>query len=144
MKTITVTNIKRTYVNWGNHCEQALAYTLTGEIRKHDRVPFYADSDIPEYEMSVKSSAFTLASANVNHGDTFEEKLADFKARVHSKWFAYVTKDLIAYVMDLPTFERFVRTFCALDHESTQNGGGAKIKCRKESKKMLEWLASQA
>lgn len=142
MTTINVLTIERTYANWGNHCEQALAYTLTGEIRKHDHVPFYADSDIPEANMSVKSSGFTLASAKVNHGETFEEKLDDFVKRVHSDKFAYVTEDFVAYVMTLDEFIKFIRLFCYLDRESTRNGGGYKIKCRKETKKMRAWLAA--
>ena len=40
METMKVATINRTYTNWGAHCEQALAFTLTGEIRKHDHVPF--------------------------------------------------------------------------------------------------------
>lgn len=143
MKTLKVTNINRNYSNWGMHCEQALAYTLTGELRSHDHVPFFADSDIPEFEMSVKSNSFTLASAKVNFGSTFEEKWQDFKARVHSTQFAYVTEDFIAYIMSLDEFERFVHQFCYLDRESTKNGGGLKIKCRKESTKMLKWLTEQ-
>lgn len=142
MTTLTLINIERTYANWGNHCEQAVAYTLTGEMRKHDHVPFYADSDIPEVNMSVKSSGFTLASAKVNHGETFDEKLADFAARVHSDKFAYVTEDFIAYIMTLEEFIKFIRLFCYWDRESSKNGGGYKIKCRKETKKMRAWLAA--
>lgn len=142
MTTMNIIDIERTYTNWGNHCEQALAYTLTGEIRKHDHVPFFKDSDIPEYHMSVKSSGFTLASAKVNHGNTFDEKLDDFATRVVSDKFAYVTKDFIAYVMTLPEFVEFVKLFCYWNRESTQNGGGYKIKCRNETKKMRAWLAA--
>lgn len=141
MTTINVTEITRTYANWGNHCEQALAFTLTGEMRKHDRVPFYMDSDIPEYNMSVKSSGFTLASGKINMGDTFEEKLNDFFSRVHSDKFAYVTENMVAYVMDAKEFEKFLRTFSYMDRDSTKNGGLLKIKCRKESKAMLRWFA---
>lgn len=144
MTTITnIANIERTYANWGNHVEQALAYTLTGEMRKHDHVPFFADSDIPEFNMSVKSNGFTLASAKVNHGETFEEKLNDFVTRVHSDKFAYVTLEMVAYVMNLEEFVTFIRLFCYLDRESTKNGGGKKIKCRAESKKMLAWLEAR-
>lgn len=142
MTSMTVTDIARTYSNWGNHCEQALAYTLTGEIRAHDHVPFFADSDIPEYNMSVKASRFSLASAKVNHGDTFEEKLEDFRTRVHSDKFAYVTETMTAYIMTLDEFITFVKMFCYLDRESSKNGGGYKIKCRAESQKMRDWLAS--
>ena len=140
METMKVNEINRMYANWGNHCEQALAFTLTGEIRLHDHVAFDKDSDIPEYAMSVKSSGFTLASAKVNHGDTFEEKLNDFMNRVHSEKFAYVSFDMVAYIMTKEIFEKFVRTFCYLDRESKKNGGGIKIKCRKETQKMIEWL----
>lgn len=143
MKTMKVTEIERTYKNWGNHCEQALAYTVTGEIRKHDHIPFDKDSDIPEMNMSVKSSGFSLASAKVNHGDTFDEKLQDFAERVHSDKFAYVTQDFVAYIMDLTEFLLFVKTFCYWNRESTRNGGGYKIKCKAESKKMRAWLADR-
>ena len=142
MTAMPVIQIERNYSNWGNHCEQALAYTLTGEIRKHDHHSFDKDSDIPEANMSVKSSGFTLASAKVNHGDTFDEKLADFAARVHSDKFAYVTEDFIAYIMTLDEFLNFIRLFCYWDKESSKNGGGHKIKCRKETKRMRTWLAA--
>ena len=143
MTTITVTDIARTYSNWGNHCEQALTFTLTGEIRKHDHVPFYIDSDIPEFNMSVKSSGFTLASGKVNMGETFEEKLSDFFGRVHSDKFAYVTVDMVAYVMDKGEFEQFLRTFCYMDRDSKKNGGLLKVKCRKESQKMIQWFSER-
>ena len=140
METLKVKNINRQYANWGSHCEQALAYTLTGEVRPHGHARFDVESDIPEYHMSVKSSGFTLASAKATNGNTFEEKLADFMNRVQSERFAYVSLDFTAYIMDKKTFERFVKTFCYLDRESTRNGGGTKIKCLKESKKMIAWL----
>ena len=143
MTTLTVTDIARTYSNWGNHCEQALAFTLTGEIRKHDHVTFYMDSDIPEYSMSVKSSGFTLASGKVNMGETFDEKLADFFGRVHSDKFAYVTVSMVAYIMDRNEFEQFLRTFGYMDRDSQKNGGLLKVKCRKESKKMLNWFEAR-
>ena len=143
MKTLTVTNIERTYSNFGHHAEQALAYTLTGEIRKHDSVPFFADSDIPEYHMSVKAGGFTLASGNLNRGDTFEEKWADFRSRVASTAFAFVTTGMVAYIMNIDEFETFVFTFCKLEKESEKNGGLMKIRCKKESEKMLQWLQAQ-
>ena len=143
MTTLTVTDIARTYSNWGNHCEQALAFTLTGESRKDDHVPFYMDSDIPEYSMSVKSSGFTLASGKVNMGETFDEKLADFFGRVHSDKFAYVTVSMVAYIMDRNEFEQFLRTFGYMDRDSQKNGGLLKVKCRKESKKMLNWFEAR-
>lgn len=143
MEKLQVMEISRQYSNFGQHCEQALAYTLTGEIRKHDNVPFYKGSDIPEYAMSVKSSGFSLASGKQNKGDNFDEKVADFFRRVHSKQFAYVSKDMNAYIMNKREFRKFVNMFCVWTYESEQNGGYAKVRCNKESKKMVAWLESQ-
>ena len=140
MTTIKIVEIERTYKNFGNHAEQALAYTLTGEMRKHDKVPFNVGSDIPEYHMSVKSSGFSLASANINFGETKAEKIADYFARVASTHVAYVAQDMMAYVMDMVEFAEFLDNFTYLDRESEQNGGGLKVKCYKESKRMLKWL----
>lgn len=143
MTTLTVTDIACTSSNRGIHCEQALAFTLTGEIRKHDHVPFHMGSDIPEFNMSVKSSGFTLASGKINMGETFDEKLADFFGRVHSDKFAYVTVSMVAYIMDRNEFEQFLRTFGYMDRDSQKNGGLLKVKCRKESKKMLKWFEAR-
>ena len=60
MTTITLETIERVYTNNGQHAEQVLAYTLTHEIRKHDRVPFDKGSDIPEYHMSVSQARRAL------------------------------------------------------------------------------------
>jgi hypothetical protein len=140
---MTVTDIACTSSNRGIHCEQALAFTLTGEIRKHDHVPFHMGSDIPEFNMSVKSSGFTLASGKINMGETMDEKLADFFGRVHSDKFAYVTVSMVAYIMDRNEFEQFLRTFAYMDRDSQKNGGLLKVKCRKESQKMLKWFEAR-
>lgn len=143
MKKITVNTIS-TYTNKGMRAEQNLAYTLTGEIRKGDHVPFHIDSDIPEFQMSVKADGFSLASGSINMGETFEEKLADYIARVHSTSFAYVTNEDEAFIMTLDEFEQFIREFCTLARESSSHGGQTKIRCRHESKKMREWLNERA
>lgn len=140
MTTIKVVEIERTYTNFGNHVQQALDYTLTGQIRPHDHVPFHIDSDIPELHISVKSSGFSLASAKVNFGNTKEEKIEDYFARTASTHVAYVSKDMVAYIMDMVEFREFLNTFTYMDRESAKNGGGAKVKALSESKKMLRWL----
>lgn len=141
MKVIEhLATIERQYANWGRHCEQTLAYTLTGKIRKADHIPFDKDSDIPEFNMSVKSHRFTLASGNINHGDTLEEKIADFARRVHSTQFAYVTDDMTAYIMDLDEFVLFISTFGYLTKESERNGGKLKVQCKHESRALIQWL----
>lgn len=140
MYTITCADINRTYSNFGTHAEQALAYTLTGEIRKHDRVPYDKDSDIPEYHMSVKSSGFSLMSGNLCESEDFEEIINQYMTRVASKCVAYVSQAMVAYVMNMVEFNEFLHKFCGLERESSKNGGHAKVKMRKESQKVIRWL----
>lgn len=130
--------------NWGCAAQVNYDNYKTGKIRKHDHVPFDKDSDIPEIKASVKSSNFTLASANVLAGETFDEQWSDYKKRVHSSLFVYVTKTGLAYEMTLKEFEEFVLLFCGFERESQKNGGGMKIRCRKETKKMLKWFEARA
>ena len=47
---------------------------------------------------------------------------------------------MVAYVMNKSEFEEFLRTFAYMDRDSKKNGGLTKIKCRKESQKMLNWF----
>lgn len=138
----TITRVS-TLSNKGQAAQQNLDNKLTGQIRKPDSCPYYMDSDIPELDMSVKSSRFTLASARCMTADTFEGQLDEYANRVHSNKFAYVGQNDIAYIMTLDEFLDFVRTFCTWARESKKNGGGYKIRCRAESKKMLAWLEAR-
>ena len=130
----------RNYKSNGQHKEQALAYVLTGEIRKADKIPFYMGSDIPEYEMSVKSSKFSLMNGNACICQDFNGIVEEFFSRAKSTKFAYVTNDMVAYVMDIEQFRQFVYLFCGLERESQKNGGRYKVKMRAESKKTIAWL----
>lgn len=141
MITVNCLEIERTYKNFGMHAEQALCYTLTGELRKHDRVRYDIGSDIPEYDMSVKSSKFTLMSGKLAHADTFEGIVEEFFANVHSERFAYVTQSMKAYIMDKETFKEFVYRFCELGRESQKKGGNLKVRMKAESCAVLVWLA---
>lgn len=141
MTTINCAIIENIYPNnFGNHCERSLAYTLTGELRKHDRVPYYKDSDIPEYKMSVKSSSFTLMSGGVCVAQDFDGIIEEYFSRTASEVIAYVAKNMVAYVMDKTEFREFLTLFCRLERESSQNGGRYKVKMRPESRKTLAWL----
>lgn len=131
----------RQYQNNGMHIEQSTAYTLTGEIRKHDNVPYYIGSDIEEHKLSVKSAKFTLANAKSIKGATLDEQLAYYMEHTASEYVIYVTKNFVGYKMNLVEFADFVKEFCYLTRESTKNGGGLKVMAKSESKKMLEWLA---
>ncbi len=142
MKVIVVKQIERTYKNWGQHCEQALAFTLTGEMRSADHLAFDKASDIPEYRMSVKAHRFTLASPDVSFGRTREEKLYDYETRVHSTLFAYVTDEFIAYIMNLTEWMEFLRRFTFLDTASGTHE--KKVRGKSEGKEIRAWLQAHA
>jgi hypothetical protein len=74
-------------------------------------------------------------------GESFEEMLDDFFARVASTSFAYVTKTYEVYEMDAVEFREFLGLFSYASHD--YNGKGSKIKGRSESKKMLLWLSER-
>lgn len=143
MKKIIIEQLNRQYKNNGQHMEQCVAYTYTHEVRQHDNVPYDKGSDIPEYHISVKSSAFSLASAKLIKGETVAEQLAYYIEHTASKKILYVTENYDGYEMDLTEFAEFVMMFCYMTRESSKSGGGLKVRARKESKKMLEWLAAR-
>lgn len=143
MKTIVCKEIERYYTNNGQHLEQRLCYTLTGEIRKAYDFRFDVASDIPEYHMSVKSDHATLVTADYMHGSTFAEQLQEYFNRTVSTSFAYVANNGTAYIMNAYEFEKFLVAFGTWEAESTKNGGGYKIRLKHESKKMLRWLNGQ-
>lgn len=143
MTTMAINSIS-TLSNAGQARQQDLTYALTGEIRKPDAVPFDMDSDIPEFSISVKSSRFTLASASALSATTFDGQLDEFSERVHSEKFAYVTKDNMVYIMNKVEFLDFCHEFCGWEQESKKNGGAYKVRCRKESKRMIKWLQAKA
>lgn len=130
--------------NFGAYAESVATFDAVGEFRKHDSVPFDKGSDIPELHASVKSARFTLVSANISNGETLQEKLDDYFARVASTLFIYVTKDLTAYYMTATDFRAFLEAFTTLQRESAKNGGGLKVRAKSESKAMLRWLEARA
>lgn len=123
------------YKNNGQRVQQNLVFQLTGQLRKSDRTPFDRGSDIPEYDMSVKTYHFTLAS-NLN-GSTYEEMKADFFNRCPSKRFAYVTRSNMVYVMNRSEFSEFLDRFHEVDRSSK---GVTVIRGKREPKAMLQWL----
>lgn len=143
MTHIKVTEIERQYANFGNHAEQCLTYMLTGELRTHDHIRYDKGSDIPEFHMSVKSAKFTLMSGNLCESQDFDGIVEEFFQKTASEQFAYVTQDMIAYIMTATEFKEFVYNFCRLERESSQNGGRYKVKMRMESKKVIEFLKTR-
>lgn len=131
--------------NNGDRREWAVCNHMGVERTKHDSTAYDRDSDVNvgNLHISVKSSAFTLMSGNRCEGlEDFDAIWALYKSKTHSNVFAYVTTDMTLYLMNIDEFERFVYTFCHVEKESSKNGGKCKIRCARESGKMLAWLAA--
>jgi hypothetical protein len=141
MTTIQALEITRTYANNGQHSQQVVDFTLTGNIRKADNHKWDADSDIPELNMSVKSARFTLAYAL--NGETKEEKIADYFSRVKSTSWAYITNEGIIYIMNRIEFYNFLMYCTDLYRSSSSNGGHYTIKQNHETNKIRQWLKAQ-
>lgn len=112
---------------------------------KHDSVSYDRDSDVNagDKHISVKAEKFTLMSGKLCEGrETFDGIWNLYAERVHSNTWAYVCKDGTTYEMNMDEFKSFVYAFCKTERESSKNGGQMKIRCKSESKAMLEWLAS--
>ncbi len=104
-----------------------------------------SDIDAGEKQVSVKASGFSLMSGSLCNGlADFDSIWKLYASRVHSNTFAYVTADFTVYEMTLDEFRAFVYEFARLEKESEKNGGALKIRCRKESKKMVGWLEARA
>ena len=131
MKKIALNNkIERHYKNNGQHAEQVMRFTLTGEIVKADNKPHTEGGDI--FDIQIKS-----ARATVCKGYDIDAYLALDGANR----FAYVTKDFsTAYIMSRTEYKNFVNEFGSKTVDSQKNGGGKKIALLSESKRMLEWL----
>ena len=136
-------NIKNT----GIAREWALCSYYGIERTKHDNSRYDKNSDlnVNNKHISIKASGFTLMNGSLCEGKTdFDGIWAVYETNTHSNCFAYVTKDFTVYEMNLNEFKMFVYLFASLERDSKKNGGNVKIRARKESKKMLNWLASQA
>jgi hypothetical protein len=134
----------RQYANNGQHAQQLADYTLTGKIRKPDKIPYNVGSDIPELKMSIKSAKFSLMSGSLCKAQDFNGIIQEFFENVVSTSFGYVSKNEFIYIMNAVEFREFVERFCYLSYESSSNGKRNKIKMYDESKKVIEWLMLRA
>ena len=132
MTTITLNPITRTYKNNGQHLEQTFRYNLTGEIAKADNLKATDGCDLFNY--SIKSARATICK-----GTDLDKHLATDKATE----FVYITESLVAYIMNKDEYKKFVSLFSTVDTESAKNGGATKLRLKRETTTMLEWLARQ-
>ena len=113
----------------------------------HDNGHFDKGSDlcVGNMAMSIKASRFRLMSASLCGGcEDFDGIWNIYEANTHSNCFVYGAKNGTAYMMNIVEFKMFVYEFCTLTRESQHNGGGVKIRCKAESKKMVDWLNKRA
>ena len=133
MTTITLQPIERYYKNNGQHAEQVMRFTLTGEIAKADNKPHTLCGDV--LDIQIKS-----AKATVCKGYDIEAYLALDGANR----YAYVLADFSkAYVMNKDEYIEFVKAFSCKSRESSQHGGAPKLQLLSESKRMLAWFAER-
>ena len=144
MKFVAIKNVSIKKNN-GDRAEENFDFFMNGKISGKDSKAYNIDSDVNcnGIGYSVKSNHFSLVSAGLLKGETMAEMLDYYFATVHSTMAVYVTKDNIAYVMNMNEFRQMLEMFAGLERESSKNGGGVKIRCRAESKKMREWLAEK-
>ena len=141
MTTIQSITIERTYKNNGQHSQQTVDFTLTGQLRKADNHKWNIESDIPELNMSVKADRFTLASDLM--GETLDQMVNDYFNRTASTSWAYLTNEGQIYIMNRIEFYMFLMLFCTLERDSTKNGGRVKVRFAHETAKVREWLRAQ-
>lgn len=134
--------------NAGIAGEWALCRHHMVERTAHDNIAYDKGSDLVTADgkhISIKTSGFTLMSGSLCEGrDTFDGIWELYESRVRSDTFAYITADFMVYEMTISEFKRFVYEFGRMERESEKNGGAMKIRLRKESGKMLKWLAYMA
>ena len=133
MTTMTLATIARTYTNNGQHAEQIVHFTLTGEIAKADNKPATICGDCGD--LQIKSARATICK-----GTDLDAHLAmDAATR-----YAYVVKDFTtAYIMTKAEYREFATRFGTVTRESEKNGGAEKLRFGKETRAMREWLADR-
>ena len=148
MKTTNIKRFAPTEVkNAGDAKEWAYCSYRGIERTKHDAKPYNVASDleINEEKISIKASKFSLMSGKLCNGLTsFDEIWKLYETNTHSNKVVYITEDFTAYEMTITEFKTFVYTFCKTEKESEKNGGAIKIRCKTESKKMIEWFQAKA
>ena len=146
MTTEKLTIIENTN-NHGINAEWSFCKAHGVDRVKHDNSKYFEDSDLNAdgFHYSIKASGFSLMSGSLCEGKTeFDEIWNLYASKVHSDRFVYITREGVAYIMNLDEFKKFVYQFGRVEKESAKNGGLSKIRCLKESKKMVAWLAEIA
>ena len=117
------------------------------ERTTHAHAPYDKDSDVNvgNRHISIKASKFTLMSGTLCEGKSeFNDIWELYSTEAHSNEWCYMTEAYTAYFMGKEEFKQFVYEFCHVEKDSEKNGGHYKIRCAKETQKMLQWLEARA
>ena len=148
MKAINIQNFAPASVkNNGDRREWAVCGYEGIQRVKHDSTAYDKDSDVNvgTRHISIKASKFSLMSGTLCEGKTeFDAIWELYSRKCHSNEWCYMTENFTAYYMSKEEFRQFVYEFCHVEKDSAKNGGHSKIRCAKESKKMLDWLEARA
>ena len=130
MKQITLATITREYKNNGQHAEQVMRYTLTGEMCKAD------NRQAPDVQgIQVKSARATICKGT---------DIAEYVGNDTATAYAYVTGDYAtAYIMTPAEYVQFAQKFATVTRESTKNGGAVKTRFKHETTALLTYLAER-
>lgn len=131
-----------TYKNHGELCESIAKFHRGYDYLINPATSYDEDSDIREMNASVKSSGASLACI---YGNSFDSILNIYFNNVHSNLWIYVTvanEEVTEYHMNEKEFRKFCETWGNLVRESGTNL--LKIRLKKESNKMLNWLDNLA
>lgn len=132
------------YMNSGEFIECNIKAALGYVPRKDANSAYNITSDIPEYNISVKSSKATLTSIEL--GETKSEIIKHYFETVCSDKWAYGTiqeNRLITYIMDKTEFAMFLENFSTLQKSSSKCGSKTIVRIKATSLKMLEWFEGQ-
>jgi hypothetical protein len=122
------------WLNGGEFAEAALKSAMGFSPCKDANTAFDAGSDIPELNMSVKSSKATLTSEVL--GKDMDTSLTTYFERTASTSWAWVIvtdETVTAYIMNAEEFERFTREWATYNTEH-------RIRYKVTSGKMVKWF----
>lgn len=130
MEKIKLKPLARQYKNNGQHAEQVLRYTLTGQIIKADNIPAEKGGDC--LDIQIKSARATICKG---------KDLTAWLAKDGARRYAYVTNDFgTAYIMNKAEWLKFAQTFGTITRDSKKNGEAEKIRLGHETNAMRGYL----
>ena len=146
-KNIQKVQAKNPMRKFSDIAEWALADYYNIERHMHDSKSDSEGADVEvENEnlyISVKTARWTLVSGKKGF-DTMDTIWENYENTTRSNMHAYIAKNGIAYMMNINEWKNFVYKFAGLERDSKKNGGNWKIRGRRESQKMLDYLALMA